>query len=112
MPTKAITTPTTPDGGQVIYVSRNFAIDTATRELGEAHPVLKIADDNLRQFEKCLELLRSSGNRDVSRSAQRAFEMLGDLRHDVSWATIVDMAEEAAAEARVVPMIRKAVTRG
>jgi hypothetical protein len=104
---QAFTTPTTPAEGQVIYVSRNFAVSTETRELGEAHHVLKIADDNLRQFEKCLELLRASGNRDVSRSAQRAFEMLGDLRHDVSWATIVDMAAEAAVEARVVPMVRK-----
>ena len=104
---QAIPTPTTPADGNVIYVSRNFAVSTETRELGEAHPVLKIADDNLRQFEKGLELLRASGNKNVRRSAQTAFEMLGDLRHDASWSTIVDMAEEAAAEARVVPMVRK-----
>jgi hypothetical protein len=103
---QAMPTITTPAEGQVIYVSQNFAIDTETREMGEAHPVIKIADDNLRQFEKCLELLRSSDNKSVRRCAQTAFEMLGDLRHDASWATLVSRSEEAAAEARVVPVRR------
>jgi hypothetical protein len=109
---QAIPTPTMPADRQVIHVSRNFAIDTETREMGEAYPVLRIADDNLRQFEKCLELLRASGNKTVRRCAQTAFEMLGDLRHDASWATLVSMGEEAAAEACTVPMVRKAVARG
>ena len=91
---------------EIIHVSTNFACPTEIRELGEAHAVIVVADQAQRQFEKCLELLRTSSNECIRETAQRAFEMLGDLRHDASWNTLVTRAADAMGEARVVKMRR------
>ena len=90
----------------IIHVARNNRVDYTTRTLGEAYPVLKIANNALREFEKCLELLRASDNEEVRKSAQSFFEMLGEVRHDCSWAYIIEQAKDAAEVAMVKPINR------
>jgi hypothetical protein len=93
--------------GRVMPTSFNFRCENETRTLGEAYPVVKIADDNMRQFRKCLELMRKSDNKALAQCAENLDLAIADILHDESWAYWVDEAQEAHAEAMVRPVVRK-----
>lgn len=87
-----------------MHVSHNFVAPTEVRELGEAMPVIKVADDAVREFRKCLELLRTSSHDGLRKCAQELDEVVSDALHDASWAYWRDKAQEAYGEAMVRPV--------
>jgi hypothetical protein len=87
-----------------MHVSHNFRAPTEIRELGEAYPVIKVADDAVREFRKCLELLRTSDNDGLRKCAQELDEVISDALHDASWAYWRDRAMDAHGEAMVRPV--------
>lgn len=92
---------------ETAYVSHSFKCDTKTRELGEAYPVVKIADDAIRQARKCIELLRKTQHAGLRGCADELDLALADVLHDASWAYWVDEARDAYGEARVRPIKAK-----
>ena len=90
--------------GKVIYVSHSFACPTETRYLGEAYPVVKIADDAMREFRKCIELIRSSSHDGLRKCAEELDSVLSDVLHDASWAYWVEESRDAFNEAKVSPV--------
>ena len=88
----------------ITYVSYSFSCPLDTRQLGEAFPVVKIADDAMRQFRKCIELIRTSEHAKLRKCAEEIDAMISEVLHDTSWAYWVEEARDAYAEARVTPV--------
>lgn len=87
------------------YVSTNFDPEcpTATRQLGEAFPVIAAADTALDAAVDALRQVCRCAPQEADDIANELLTLLRDARKDSSWRTLVPRAKDAFHEAKVIP---------
>jgi len=92
---------------QIIHVAMSRGCDRETAELGEDYAELSGVEVAFRLLMARLNRARRRCNSDDGRaSIKEMLVLLPDARHDASWAGTLAVAKDAAAEARVVRMVR------
>lgn len=85
------------------YVSRNFTIDRATRELGEDAKTLEQVDQLRATYLAGIMLARHAVHSQRAKDALAELELgMSDIHHNASWTTLLSDALEAFADAKVV----------
>ena len=89
------------------YVATSFRCDRETAELGEDYPALARIERAYRLLEQRLE--RAQPFLHARRSIESVMDLaqsLADARHDASFGAALSLAQDAFAEARVVPILK------
>lgn len=91
----------------ILHTATSFACPRDAAELGEDYAELQKIDRAYRLLER--RLTRSAvrlNARDAIRTVTEFNLLLADARHDASWASTLDLAKDAAEDARVVRIAR------
>ena len=90
------------------FVSHAYDCPRADRELGEDFKTaIETFDGAFRNLLSAAMIARHGVNHEDSKAAFAEIEQaLSELHHNVSWASLVDRARDAAARAKVVPMFK------
>lgn len=92
----------------MMYVAKNFRVDRATAELGEAFPEIAVAEEAYNTLRSCLERVQRTGSQEADERATEFLELLTAARADSSWPTLFGEAGDAFAEALVTKIERAA----
>ena len=91
----------------IIHVSTSYRCDRETRELGEDYHRLVTVEKAYRALEAALEFVRPvMASKDGGAAVQGMLEGLANIRHDSCFGSTLELAKDAASEARVVQMRR------